>query len=325
MKKYLIGLVLISAACSKQNYTMPAQSEQFASSVTYNNKVDVLMMIDNSSSMTTYQNRLADQTKGMIDVLNKLGMDYHIAVVTSDLSGSHPTGGKFIGSPKVITNTTVNVSEVLKARIAQGSEGSDLEEGLESVKKSLSLTNPDLNAFLRSEALLAVVALTNEDDYSRGSSDDYLQFFSQLKPDFPKNGNFGGGRAWMMNFIGVPNLESKCSTSLGGSYKEPGKKWMDLAKASGGRIESICESSLGAAVSNIQQLIMYALTDFKLDRKPKKSTLVVKVNGVVISESSENGWEYIEDGLTMLIRFHGNAVPVANANITVDFDPAESR
>ena len=31
-------------------------------------------------------------------------------------------------------NTTVNVSEVLKARIAQGSEGSDLEEGLESVK-----------------------------------------------------------------------------------------------------------------------------------------------------------------------------------------------
>ena len=52
----------------------------------------------------------------------------------------------------------------------------------------------------------------------------------------------------MMNFIGVPNLDSKCSTSLGEVIKEPGKKWMDLVKASGGHIESICESSLGVAI-----------------------------------------------------------------------------
>ena len=39
-------------------------------------------------SMTTYQNRLYDQNQGNDRcVLNKLGMDYHIVAVTSDLCG----------------------------------------------------------------------------------------------------------------------------------------------------------------------------------------------------------------------------------------------
>lgn len=324
----LFCVFLLLAACSKQNYSMAPQSEQFDSSVSYNNKVDVLMMVDNSSSMTTYQNRLIDQTQGMIDVLNQLGMDYHIAVVTSDLSGSKPTGGKFVSStnqPAVLKNSTPNLKDVLKLKIAQGSVGSDLEEGLESIKKALSLTNPNLNDFLRSEALLAVVALTNEDDYSRGTADEYIKFFNEIKPDFPKNGNFGGGKAWMMNFIGVTSLDSKCSTSLGGDYKETGKKWISIAEASNGRKESICESSLANAVSNIQQRIIQVLTDFKLDRKPKKSTIVVKINNQVIPENPENGWEYLEIGSDMIVRFHGTSIPTANAKISVAFDPAESR
>lgn len=329
MRKVFFSFIVLSLmACSKQNYSMAPQSEQFDSSVSYNNKVDVVMMVDNSSSMTTYQNRLIDQTQGMIDVLNNLGMDYHIVVVTSDLSGSKPTGGKFVAKnnePAILTNATVNLKDLLKQKIAQGSVGSDLEEGLESIKKSLSLTNPLLNDFLRPEALLSVVALTNEDDYSRGSADDYIHFFNELKPDFPKAGNFGGGKAWMMNFIGVNSVNSKCSTSLGGDYKETGKKWISLVEASQGRNESICESSLAMAVSNIQQRIVQVLTDFKLDRKPKKSSIVVKINNQLIPESLENGWEYIESGSDMIIRFHGSAIPVASAKISVAFDPAESR
>ncbi len=314
-QQFIFGMCLVSlslGACSKQSYSLPETTEEHSQSITYNNKVDVILMVDNSSSMSTYQDRLAAQATKMLTALNTYGMDYQIVVITTDVGGN--TGSKFVGTPKILTRATTNLNSVLTARIKQGNGGSDLERGLQSIEQALQ----NETGFIRSDALLAVLALSNEDDYSSFDVNHYLQFFNTLKPKFN-----GTTQAWLMNFIGVPSLSSNCTTALDGIYKEPGLRWIELANASGGLVAPICETDLGAAVGNIRQRIVEVLTEFPLSRKPLIETIVVKVNGNVIPQNNDNGWEYIEEGYR--IRLHGSAVPTSSADkISIDFKPAEA-
>lgn len=319
--KNTVGLLivgaLLAAGCSKHSYSLPATSQDFGQTVTYNNKVDVVMMIDNSSSMDLYQNKLANEVPAMVANLNSLGMDYRIVVVTSDMR-TGGNGGVFVGSPKVLSKGNPSLVSLLTSRIKNGSGGSDLERGIESIRSVLS---PSYLAgegagFLREDALLAIIALSNEDDYSSGSTQSFADFLETVKPPFT---NYT--KAWVVNFIGVPSMDSMCSSGL--DYKEPGLRWMDLATKSQGRVESICNSSLSFAVENVKKRIIEIITDFKLGRKPVLETIKVYLNGSLIPQSTVNGWEYIEDGF--LIRFHGTAVPGADVRIKVDFTPAEAQ
>ncbi len=317
MKTLLFSIVAVGliVGCNKQTYSLPSESQVFEQIVQYNNKVDVLLMVDNSSSMDTYQNRLAEQAPGMVAALNQLGMDYRIAVVTTDMRGGG-NGGSLVGNPKVLSASTPNLASLLTTRIRQGNGGSDLERGLQSIETAL---NADTE-FLRADAMLAVIALSNEDDYSAGTASFYKQYFDAKKPKFQAFN--GEAQGWLVNFIGVPNLQSSCSTALDGIYKEPGLKWIDLANASGGLVQPVCDTSLANAMENIRKRIVQVLTDFHLGRKPLVDSILVKVDGQVVPRSSVNGWDYIEDGY--LVRFYGTAVPGADAKISIDFDPAEA-
>ncbi|MEZ0390635.1 MAG: hypothetical protein ACAH59_00365 [Pseudobdellovibrionaceae bacterium] len=311
--------LLISAwvliACNKQTYSLADESQSFNQEVKYNSKVDMVLMVDDSSSMSTYQNKLADQMPAMVDSLNRKGLDYRIVVVTSNMQ-SGGSGGKFVGNPKILSKNTSNLSGLLVSRIKQGNFGSDSERGLESIQKALTMET----GFLREDAILAVVALSNEDDHSPGSAIDYKNFFDTLKPH--QQGWNGHVQGWVVNFIGLLDLNSPCSTSLDGQVKEPGLEWMALADASGGSKSSICEQTMVQTVANIEKRILEAATDFLLEKKPKIETLVVKVNDAKIESSTTNGWEYIPS--KNAIRFHGTAIPGPSAQISVDFTPAEA-
>lgn len=320
MKKlvYVVALGALLLGCGKQEFAVPDASIDFASSVTYNNKVDVILMVDNSSSMTQYQNKFADQVPAMLSSLDRLGMDYNFVVVTSDMR-SGGSGGMFVGSPKVLKKSTPNLSTLLRARVQQGQTGSDLERGLQSIQSVLSpsyLANEGAG-FLREDALLAVIALSNEDDYSSGSVNSHIDFFEALKPKFK-----GTTQAWLVNFIGVPNLSSSCSTALDGNYKEPGLRWIDLASYSGGTVQAICDTSLAYAVDNVRKRIVEIMTDYHLGRRPKIETIVVRKNGMLVPQSPTNGWQFLPD--TNAVRFYGDAVPGADDKISVDFSPMDA-
>lgn len=320
MKKLIVALLAISSlvACGKHDFAVPEQSLEFASTVTYNNKVDVVLVVDNSSSMTQYQSKFSDQVPAMVSSLDRLGMDYNFVVITSDMR-SGGSGGMFVGSPKVLTKNTPNLINLLKSRVLQGQTGSDLERGLQSLQQVLSpnyLTGEGVG-FLRGDALLAVISLSNEDDYSSGSVASIKQYFDSLKPKFK-----GTTQAWIVNFIGVPNLQSSCSTVLGGEYKEPGLRWIELANYTGGTVQAICDSSLSTAVDNVRKRIVETLTDYHLGRNPKIETIVVHKNGQVVPRSNIDGWDYIPE--IQAVRFYGNAVPAADDRISVDFSPADA-
>jgi len=277
--------------------------------VTYNNKVDILFMIDNSSSMLQYQKRLESQVTPLISSLNQKGLDYRIAVVSSDLRSSG-SGGRLLGSPSYLFSQTPNLESLLRSRLVLGQTGSDIESGLGSIRQAL--TQNSGQEFLRKDALLAMVILTNEDDYSLGSVSEYRDFFDSIKSGVP-----GFDRGWVMNFIGVVSIDGNCRTTA--DFKEAGLRYMALVDSSDGIKASICDTDLSSAISNLEKRIVQILSEYKLQKIPDLKTIKVYINNSAVPQNDINGWSYIE--INNSIRFNGRYLPKATDRLRIDYKP----
>jgi hypothetical protein len=167
-----------------------------------NNEIDILFMIDNSSSMTSMQQKLLAQLPLFMQVLQNLpsGLpSLHVAVVSSDM-GAHSdssigctelgddgafhyqaqgtctgttltSGATYISDVNGMANFTDPIGTVFQCIALLGSAGCGFEHQLASIDRALGADGlggpPSTTAdFLRSEAYLGIVMLTNEDDAS---------------------------------------------------------------------------------------------------------------------------------------------------------------
>lgn len=320
MRGILVFLVLGISACNKSlKFHLEDESQSFGQSVSYNNKVDLVWVVDNSSSMQQHQERLSNQVDLVMDSLDNAKMDYHVGVISTSMGGANPNGGKLLGEPNYIARKTAKGRKLLKDRFIIGQDGSDLERSFDSLLEALSprALQWDHPEFLRDDALLVVVFLTDEDDHSvtidAKGMEDYLD---TLKRPFAD-----GSRSWIANFIGVNSLTGDCRRQ--NPRAEPGLRYLELVGASNGVTESVCTADLRSALTNIKKRIENIMTDFHLDRKPVIESIRVFVDGVALSMDKDNGWTYEESG--NLIRFHGVAVPSAESKIQIDFKPRETK
>ena len=169
----------------------------------FGNNVDILMMIDNSSSMLEMQQKLYAQLPLFIQSLQSLPTppNLHLAVVSSDLGapGDSTTsigctasgdqgqfqsmprgtctattlaaGSTFISDEDNMPNFTDPLSNVLQCIALLGDTGCGFEHQLASIDRALGADGlgpaPSTNAnFLRPNAYLVIMMLTNEDDCS---------------------------------------------------------------------------------------------------------------------------------------------------------------
>jgi hypothetical protein len=175
--------------------------------------VDLLFMIDNSSLMTAWQARLVDALPAFTQALAAapLGLpNLHVAVVSSDMGAGTGTGGclgngqagifqwgapmtscaptsdgaKFLSNINGNANYSGDISDVLSCVAALGEGGCGFEQPFLSLAHALGADNFDSTGrpqppqenqgFLRDDAYLVIVMLTNEDDCSapRGAASD---------------------------------------------------------------------------------------------------------------------------------------------------------
>lgn len=330
MKKYMfpVFLFLLSSfifSCSNQatSFGLPSTQQSFGQLITYNNKVDILFMVDNSKSMTQYQQRLSAKIPEMINTLNSLKMDYHVAVTSSTMTtnlATYPMSRQLLGSPKYLTRDNV---DLLSGRLLVGEAGSDLNRGLDAIA---FVTGPYAANFaagyLRTDALFVVVMLGDEDDrsseFGTADSNDFVNYMNKLKPPFAD-----GSRAWIANLIGT--TQTQTCDNLGG-YLAIGVNYLRLVTASNGIKETICSGDLSLAVSNIKARIIDQLTRFKLKSAPVKASIRVTISGRAISEGISDGWtlenEVVNSRTNYFIQFHGVAIPAADESVNVDFTPA---
>lgn len=317
------ALALMGCGGSASSFHLPTEDASFSGEVFYNNKVDILFVVDNSKSMLQYQQRLSKQIDILTTTLNSLKMDYRVAVTTSTMASNtatYPMTRKLIGSPCYLTKENINL---LASRLVPGESGSDLERSLDAMayvtsKSYLSSIGSD---FMRDGALFSVIFISDEQDQSNEfgnpNTNDFINYLNQRKPNFEN-----GARAWLANYIG--NLTSKSCDQLG---IDPGvgTQFIKLVDESKGVKSSICNLDLSATVSNIKARIVDQITAYRFKEVPNKSTIKVTIGGTAVHEDASNGWtletEVVAGKTNYLLRFHGTAIPAADQDVNVQYKP----
>ncbi|MEQ1876639.1 MAG: hypothetical protein ABL958_08330 [Bdellovibrionia bacterium] len=331
--------LLFLAACGeeKPTFSLLPESNFFQQGAgVINNKLDILWVMDNSGSMQPYQDNVAANFTAFMTQFVTKGYDYQIAVTASDAWRApfipNPTFAKFrdgAGSTHsgvfVITPQTLNPINVFNINIKQGIAGSGDERAFSSFKESL---NSSLNAgFLRSDSFLAVIIISDEDDFSHDGGNyinrdysypglhpisHYTNYLDAL------TGTSGDTRRYSVSAMAV--LDNACLTN---PATHPGAiiglRYQQLVAATDGVQGSLCSTNFADELDKIQQKIAELSTQFLLNRVPIVETIQVKVNGILVPNNGTNGWSYISSANA--IRFHGSAIPPQGAQIQVDFDP----
>lgn len=298
-------------ACDKggSDFSVKSTTNNYQQALTFvPRKLDVLFVVDNSGSMATSQQNLANNFPSFINHFVTKGYDFRLAVTTTD---AYLLGGreKFKSgtNPKiyVIDPTTPDLATVFAANAKVGTTGSGTERAFKSFQEAL---NSPLNAgFHRSDAYLAIVIISDEDDTSSDSIPGYKTYLE---------GFTGGTAPTDFSVSSITVTDSACANQVS-TYI--GTRHINLANLTGGTVGSICSpfntvlDSISANIASQTQAI------FNLGKKAVVSTIRVWVNGIIVPQNASNGWTY--DAVNYTITIKGTYAPAAGDQIMIDFDP----
>lgn len=279
-------------------------------------KADILFVIDNSCSMGEEQSGLSGNLGAFLQFAQAQQIDYQIAVTTTDVEGGED--GRFVpinGNPadRIIRPATQPSPEAVFAQnVNLGINGSGNEQGLAAAYQALS--NPLIfghNAgFIRPDAVLSVIIVSDEQDYSPGTVDFYINFLLSIKGF--RNNNLFSLSAIVGDEVGGCN-------GPGGSA-DTGSRYIAAATRTGGIFQSICISDWSRALEDLSSSAFGFKSRFFLSNQPVLSSVNVTVDGVAVPNMSPGGtinWTY-EFG-TNSINFTPFATPEPGAEITVEY------
>jgi hypothetical protein len=343
-----MSLLVLNVACGSRDMSFDLLSESASfnqSSAEISGKIDILWVVDNSGSMDTSQQAIAANFQRFIEKFQQNGFDFQIAVTTSEAykddfnanlglavyrNGTYiDAAGATVTAPKILNKDTPNLEKAFIANILRGINGSGDERTLQSMRSALVNTTNMAMGFPRADAYLSVIMLSDEDDFSWNGTgykenlyNDPALYTLQSFVDFMDlaTGSNSTNRHYNINSIAIQ--DSACQTALGNNGRKIAIRQNGLASMTGGILGSLCDD-FGTTLSSISNKIIELSTQFYLDRIPSSGSLKVYVAGIVIPVDETNGYTY--NATNNSITFHGTAVPIAGAQITVAYLPTELR
>lgn len=309
-----IAASFLMMGCSNQNFQTVNTENSFDAQAVYSANVDVLWVIDNSyETMELHQERIASKMQSFYNGLVRNNANFRIAATTMDMSRTGARGD-LLGSVPVVTRSTPNAVARLQELLRRGGEGNNAEIGLGAMRSALEkeVAKGSSAKFLRDDALLVIVFLTDDEDFSAGTVADYKNFLDNLKGQNTLN-----SQKWIANYIGVTDLnDSRCTTY--GDYSARGDNYIELAQGSGGVSESICQTDFGSYIDQITVRLKSVLNRYKLEENPLLDSLTVYKNGVLIREDNVNGWTYEAETNTVVL--NGSVKPGPNDEIEIKYE-----
>jgi hypothetical protein len=291
---------------SNDPYQETAQAQQFGTGDEGNKKTDefdqplngaadILFVVDNSSSMTAEQASLNANFSVFATGLDELDVDFHIALITVEdpefvgaviTPDSGDVAGEFIdqSTMPIISGVSEQPSEMAYQATQVGGDAGPGGE------------------FLRDEAKLSIIFISDEVDESRASWETYLAHFQSLKADASDfvahaiSGNYPGGCA----DASATNKVYEMTVETGGLYL------------------SICSEDWAAHLDALVEGSTYNLAEFDLSEDPVPETIQVTVDGVAVT----TGWYYDEEENAVV--FYETDVPEGGSHIEVTYAIAGS-
>jgi len=263
-----------------------------------NNWTDILWVVDNSCSMSDEQSSLALNFSSFLDIVEVLDIDYHVAVVTTDSS-------YFQGAVPIMTPSTPDVHAAFADAVSLGTGGSGNEQGLifgiTAVTPPLAAPGGPNDGFLREDAGLRAIFVSDEEDQSPDTVTAYVNAFQALKvnPDH-------------VVLSGITGQLSGCSGPGGNAYAN--QRYEQAISMTGGISESICAASWINALSNLAWLSMSWQDTFELSQDPVEETIEVELNNVPVYV----GWDF--DAVLNAVVFQPDYVPDTGDLITIRYN-----
>lgn len=276
-------------------------------------QADVLFVVDNSCSMSQEQSSLGGNLTAFLQYARNANIDFHIGVITTDAT-RNTDGGRFRGTPRIIDPTTANGDAVFRNTVSLGTGGSGTERGLETAYLALSdpLINTHNAGFLRAAAALAVIFVSDENDFSNRAVTFYENFFRNIK-------GFGNTSMFSASAV-VGTSQSSCNGPGGRATYAP--RYISVAQNTGGVVESICAANWGQTLANIGLNSFGLRRQFGLSSAPVASTISVRIDGAQVPQSSGSTDNWTFDATTNTITFATSQTPPEGATITVTYSVA---
>jgi len=273
-----------------------AEGSQYEETFTqdYNDAVDVLWVVDTSSSMDDNIQNVKDNFASFLGSFLSLGLDYQMAIVTTDMGDN----GTFQGSPNILT-VSMGENSVIQTfnqtLDALGTTGSTTEKGLD-VTHAAFTNNP---SFIRGgDVGLSVIIISDEDD--NGSSlrgQQFINWFQGLNND--------PTLVRMSAFLSVGDI-------LGNAIYE------EVIQATQGHISDIDAPNYQQPLEEMALAAAGMTVTFPLAETPATlSSITVTVDGSTVLQDLNTGWTY--DANINAITFHGSSIPDVGDNVFVSY------
>lgn len=324
--RVLIALAIVSAlaglgACSEAtpklvipDRTPPAEDPGVATAngtLQGGSEVDILFIVDDSGSMGTHQYNLSQNISRFLGTFfGGTAADFHIGVLKT--SGA----GELIGYPKYIGPTTPNGLNLLSQTLRVGTWGRGPERIFAPVRGALSepYLSGSNSGFLRKDAHLAVVIITDAEDQSAETAQMFHDFLLSVKPGQPEK--------ILVYAVYIPvNAPYGCTRDDSGAPK----KIDEFMRLSGGQSFGLCDPDYGDKLAAMgAHLAGKVLKSIYLKRKPVESTIRVRYGAQVVPRDLDFGWSYDPDRVAL--RFGPKLVwskQKMGTKVEVDYVPAD--
>ncbi|MFT6142164.1 MAG: hypothetical protein ACJAZO_001159 [Myxococcota bacterium] len=278
--------------------------------------VDVLWVLDNSCSMSSYLTDLETEFDSFIASFTTLGLDYQLAVTTTDMDNPLESGNLLgpvpVISPQTAADAGLTVQEAFDAAVEPSSMGSGSEKALLAAQTALSAGGPaQLAGLIRPEANLAIIVVGDEDDASSLSAGNFVTWFEGLKND--------PGKTTVSGILqqNTSLFDPNCS-----GFGSP--KLEDVVDQTQGIRTSICGLDFDQVLRWLSYSAAGLFAEFQLTGQPLNGAagMNVYVNGQQVSPDPfrGDGWWYV--GPNNSVVFYGDSIPGPSAEVRIEYPVA---
>lgn len=279
----VLAAITLLTGCSESNFTSFDIVDVFRQNPP--DEVDVLLVVDDSCSMQPYQDALGSNFNQFISWFQEADVDYQIGVITTDTE--RPDAGRIMDP--IITPETPNAQGEFSRLVNVGIQGSPFEKGLESASIALTDLGDTANAgFLRDEASLSIIMVSDEQDSSPLGVNDYINEFYDIK---------GARNRDIFNASALVAIDlAQC----GDSGSTTGTRYVDVARQTNGVVADMCvavnQGGFEDIVFDLSLTTSRLRNVYFLSEEPVLSSLQVSVEDEIVPcESGRYDFQWVMD------------------------------
>ncbi len=254
------------------------------------NGVDILWVIDTSGSMNRYDANLMLGIETMLNALPPSG--WRLAMTSND-----PLKASSEAQFPLVPGDDILDAEAMYSAMGRGGR----EEGFDAAYEYI-VNNPYSSTWMRSDAALLIVFVSDEEDQSDQhfpAVSDFISWYSMQR----------GGSVFLSSIVNVAAVDSVCTWAV--NAIDIGDRYMDATNFLGGVVVDICSEDWAPGVTDASAQID-PHEEWPLTHKPIESSIRLFIDTVAMPDTE---WTY--NPVTNAVEFL--AIPAGGSLVEIGY------